>query len=151
MLFAPQGLGGLVALHARKVRADGWKHLIAPYLLCLVVGLLLIAGLVFVVESIHVVLSDAYLAKRTAAKGDWVPYELFGRTFEPASPATWAIPIVLLAIGGGLLQPARRITARAWLAATRDVPTQDVQGQPAAPVAPAAPSPAAAAGQGASS
>jgi len=151
MLFAPQGLGGLVALHARKVRADGWKHLIAPYLLCLVVGLLLIAGLVFVVESIHVVLSDAYLAKRTAAKGEWVPYELFGRTFEPASPATWAIPIVLLAIGGGLLQPARRITARAWLAATRDVPTQDVQGQPAAPVAPAAPSPAAAAGQGASS
>ena len=45
MLFAPQGLGGLVALHARKVRADGWKHLVAPYLLCLVVGLLLIAGL----------------------------------------------------------------------------------------------------------
>jgi len=149
MLFAPQGLGGLVSLHARKVRADGWKHLIAPYLLCLVVGLLLIAGLVFVVESIHVVLSDAYLALRTAAKGEWVPYELFGRTFEPASPATWAIPIVLLAIGGGLLQPARRITARAWLAAT-----QEVAGEPPAPVAPVAPaasSPAAAAGQGASS
>ena len=100
MLFAPQGLGGLVALHARKVKAGGWKHLVAPYLLCLVVGLLLIAGLVFVVESIHVVLTDAYLAKRTAAQGEWVPYELFGRSFEPASPATWAIPIVLLAIGG---------------------------------------------------
>ena len=54
------------------------------------------------------VLSDAYLAKRTAAKGDWVPYELFGRSFEPASPATWAIPVVLLAIGGWLLLPARR-------------------------------------------
>jgi branched-chain amino acid transport system permease protein len=153
MLFAPQGLGGLVALHARKIRAGGWKHLIAPYLLCLVVGLLLIAGLVFVVESIHVVLSDAYLAQRTAAKGEWVPYELFGRTFEPASPATWAIPIVLLAIGGGFLQPVRRITARAWLAATRELP-----GEPAAPVAPVAPAaasptsaPAAAAGQGASS
>ena len=51
-----------------------------------------------------------------------MPYELFGRTFEPASPATWAIPIVLLALGGGLLQPARRITARAWLAATQEVP-----------------------------
>ena len=91
----------------------------------------------------------AYLALRTAAKGEWVPYELFGRTFEPASPATWAIPIVLLAIGGGLLQPARRITARAWLAATQEVP-----GEPPAPVAavaPAASSPAAAAGQGASS
>ena len=121
MLFAPQGLGGLVDLHARKVRADGWKHLVAPYLLCLAVGLLLIAGLVFVVESIHVVLTDAYLAKRMAAKGEWVPYELFGQSFEPFSALTWAIPIVLLAIGGGLLPLARRITARAWLAATRDV------------------------------
>ena len=121
MLFAPQGLGGLVDLHARKVRADGWKHLVAPYLLCLAVGLLLIAGLVFVVESIHVVLTDAYLAKRMAAKGEWVPYELFGQSFEPFSALTWAIPVVLLAIGGGLLPLARRITARAWLAATRDV------------------------------
>ena len=124
MLFAPQGLGGLVDLHARRVRADGWKHLVAPYLLCLAVGLLLIAGVVFVVESIHVVLTDAYLAKRTAAKGEWVPYELFGRSFEPFSALTWAIPIVLLAIGGGLLPLARRITARAWLAATRDVPDE---------------------------
>ena len=120
MLFAPQGLGGLVDLHARKVRADGWKHLVAPYLLCLTVGLLLIAGLVFIVESIHVVLTDAYLAKRVASKGEWVPYELFGRSFGPFSALTWAIPVVLLAIGGGLLPPARRITARAWLAATRD-------------------------------
>jgi branched-chain amino acid transport system permease protein len=138
MLFAPQGLGGLVALHARKVKAGGWKHLIAPYLLCLADGLLLIAGLVFVVESIHVVMTDAYLAKRTAAQGEWVPYELFGRSFEPASPATWAIPIMLLAIGGWLLPPTRRITQRAWLAATRDLPGE-----------PAAASPPVTAGQGA--
>jgi branched-chain amino acid transport system permease protein len=136
----PQGLGGLVALHARKLKvgSGGWKHLIAPYLLCLIVGVLIIASFVFVVESIHVVLTDAYLAKRTAAKGDWVPYELFGRSFEPVSPATWAIPVVLLAIGGGLLPLARRITARAWLAATQDVPDK-----------PATHSTAAAAGQGA--
>lgn len=141
MLFAPQGLGGLVDLHARKVRANGWKHLVAPYLLCLVVGLLLIAGLVFVVESIHVVLTDAYFAKRTAAKGEWVPYELFGRSFSPFSPLTWAIPIVLVAVGGALLPMARRITARAWLAATRDEPDE--------PVAPSATAAPAAAGQGA--
>jgi cytochrome c-type biogenesis protein CcmH/NrfF len=67
------------------------------------------------------VLTDAYLAKRMAAKGEWVPYELFGQSFKPFSALTWAIPIVLLAIGGALLPLARRITARAWLAATRDV------------------------------
>ncbi|WP_308933120.1 branched-chain amino acid ABC transporter permease [Reyranella soli] len=137
MLFAPQGLGGLADLHARKVRTNGWKHLVAPYLLCLVVGLLLIAGLVFVVESIHVVLTDAYLAKRAAAKGEWVPYELFGQTFEPFSPVTWAIPIMLVAIGSTLLPVARRITARAWLAATRDVPDEPIA--PSASAAPVAP------------
>jgi branched-chain amino acid transport system permease protein len=122
MLFAPAGLGGLAALHARKVKAGGWMHLIVPYLLCLAVGLLLIAGLVFAVESIHVVLSDGYLAKRTAAGGAWVPYDLFGRSFEPTSAVTWAIPIVLLAIGGGFLPLTRRMTARAWIAATQPQP-----------------------------
>ena len=123
MLFAPQGLGGLVSLHARKVRADGWKHLVAPYLLCLVVGLLLIAGLVFVVESIHVVLSDAYLAKRTACQGRMGALRAVRAIVRAGlGPRPGPFPIVLLAIGGGLLPLARRITARAWLAATRDVP-----------------------------
>jgi branched-chain amino acid transport system permease protein len=151
MLFAPQGLGGLVALHARKVRPDGWKHLIAPYLLCLGVGLLLTGGLIFVVESIRVVLSDAYLASKTAAKGEWIPYELFGEMFEPMSPATWAIPIVLLGIGGALLQQARRITKRAWLAATREAPGESAAAVASGAPSPAASSPTAVAGQGASS
>lgn len=125
MLFAPTGLGGLVALHARKVKAGGWKHLVVPYLLCLADGLLLVAGLVFVVESIHVVLTDAYLAKRNAAGGAWVPYELFGRSFEPTSAVTWAIPIILFAIGGALLPVARRVTARAWIATTQAVETDE--------------------------
>ena len=39
---------------------------------------------------------------------------------------TWAIPIVLLAIGGALLPMARRLTGGAWLAATSDVPDEPV-------------------------
>ena len=92
MLFAPQGLGGLVSPACAQGQGRRLEAPHAPYLLCLVVGLLLIAGLVFVVESIHVVLTDAYLAKRTAAKGDWVPYELFGRSFEPFSAADLGHP-----------------------------------------------------------
>lgn len=120
MLFAPEGLGGIVSLHARKLRAGGWRGLILPYLLCLVVGLLLIAGVVFTVESIHAVLTDGYIAQKTANKGVWPPYQLFGRSFDPMSPATWGIPIVLLALGGALLPFARRMALNAWLAATQD-------------------------------
>ena len=127
MLFAPQGLGGIVADHARRVRADGWRHLILPYALSLLIGLLLIGGLVFVVESIHVVMTDKYFAERAAAKGAWVPYKLFGRTFEPFGLGTWAIPIVLIGAGALLLPFARRLTAAAWLSATSERP---LQGQP---------------------
>ncbi len=120
MLFAPHGLGGVVSLHARKLKAGAWKVLAAPYALCALVGLLLITGVVFSVESIHAVLTDGYIAKRTAAKGAWVPYELFGRTFEPQALSTWAIPIGLLGVGGLLLPLAQKITGHAWLLATEE-------------------------------
>ena len=139
MLCTPEGLGGIVSLHTRKLKAGGWRHLVAPYLLCVVVGSLLIAGLVFTIESIHVLLSDAYLAKRTGAKGAFVPYQLFGQSFDPTVIATWAIPVALTGLGAALLPLAQRITARAWLAATLD----------AAPPADASRTPASAAGQGA--
>lgn len=122
MLFAPTGLGGLVALHAQKVRAGRWRSLIGPYALAAVAGLLLIAGLVFTIESIQVVLTDAYTAARRAAGGAWVPYKLFGTSFVPNSPSTWTVPLVLFALGGMLLPLARRLVLRAWRQATAEAP-----------------------------
>ena len=118
MLFAPTGLGGLVAQHVQKVRSGGWRHLAGPYALAAIAGLLLIAGFVFTVESIHVVLTDGYAAARKSAGGAWVPYKLFGSSFLPDAPSTWAIPIVLLGVGGALLPFARRLTLAAWRRAT---------------------------------
>ncbi|MDX2156850.1 MAG: branched-chain amino acid ABC transporter permease [Hyphomicrobiaceae bacterium] len=118
MLFAPTGLGGLVEMHARKLRSGAWRHLAGPYVLCAVAALLLIAGVVFTVESIHVVLTDAYTAARRSAGGAWVPYKLFGFSFHPMVPTTWAIPVLSLAAGAALLPIARRITMAAWKRAT---------------------------------
>ena len=118
MLFAPDGIGGLISMHSRKLKAGGWKHLVAPYAMAFVVGLLLVAGLVYTVESIHVVLTDGYIAQRKAAGGGWVPFKLFGTILDPRSAITWAIPILLLAAGALLLVPVMRITQRAWLKAT---------------------------------
>jgi branched-chain amino acid transport system permease protein len=119
MLFAPDGIGGLINAQARRLKPGGIKRLVAPYLLCLVVGLLLIAGVVFVVESIHVLLSDAHMAKRRASGGVNLPYMLFGREFDPVSAATWAIPATLLIAGGALLPLATRITRHAWTLASQ--------------------------------
>lgn len=125
MLFAPTGLGGLVAQHAQKVRAGGWRLLVGPYALAAIAGVLLIAGLVFTVESIHVVLTDAYAAARRSAGGAWVPYKLFGTSFLPNSLTTWALPIGLLLAGGLLLPVARRLTMAAWREVTAVPKTDD--------------------------
>lgn len=126
MLFVPTGLGGLVALHAQKVKAGGWRRLVGPYAIAAVAGSLLIAGLVFTVESVHVVLTDGYLAARKAAGGAWVAYKLFGTTWVPSAPITWGLPIALFVAGGVLLPIARRLTMRAWkLATTGDASEPD--------------------------
>ncbi len=120
MLFAPSGLGGIVSLHARKVKAGGWRHLLLPYLFSLVPSVLLIVGVIFTVESVHVLMTDAYRVARAAGGGAWVPYKLAGWSFSPSSPGTWAIPVLLFGIGGLLLGIARRRVAAAWLLATQD-------------------------------
>jgi branched-chain amino acid transport system permease protein len=114
MLFVPDGIGGLIAKHAGRLPTTTVRHLAMPYLLCLLVGVLLAGGVVFVVESVHVVLSDAYAVLRRANGGALVPYRLLGRQFDPLSPWTWAIPAALIVAGAALLPLARRLTSHGW-------------------------------------
>ena len=114
MLFVPDGIGGLISTHARRLRATALRHLALPYLVCFVVGVLLVVGIVFVVESVHVVMSDAYAVLRRSNGGALVPYPLFGRQFDPRSPWTWAIPAVAILAGAALLPFARRLTSMGW-------------------------------------
>jgi branched-chain amino acid transport system permease protein len=120
MLFLPEGLGGLVSLHARKLQPGGWRKLIIPYLFCCFVSILLIGGVVFVVESLHAILADSYSAKRQLTGGVWPSYQLAGQMFDPISITTWLIPVILLSTGATLLIFARRITALAWAEATHE-------------------------------
>jgi len=79
-----------------------------------VVGLLIIAGVVFMIESAYVLLSDAYVAQRRSAGGAVVPYQLLGWKFDPLSPLTWSLSAVPLFIGGVLLPFTKRQTELAW-------------------------------------
>jgi len=114
MLFAPEGIGGLISMHARRLPAAAAKHLVLPYLLCVAAGVPLTVAIVFTVESIHILLSDAYMAQRRAAGGVAMPYQLLGWTFDPLSPLTWSIPLGLLLAGGLLLPFAKQRTQMAW-------------------------------------
>ena len=114
MLFVPDGIGGLISAHARRLQATAVRHLTLPYLLASSSARCCAVGIVFVVESLHVVLSDAYSVLRRANGGAMVPYRLFGREFDPLSPWTWAIPAVLMLAGAALLPVARRLTRQGW-------------------------------------
>ena len=124
MLFVPDGIGGLIAEHSKKVKKGGYKALVLPYLLCLVTGLLLLAGVVFLVESTHILLSDGYIAKTKSSGGAAVPFSFFGQDFNPRSWVTWSIPIGLLLAGAALMPAAMKVTGRAWLHATQSAPAQ---------------------------
>src|SRR5260370_38706997 len=88
MLFVPDGIGGLISLHARRLRATAVRHLTLPYLLCLVVGVLLMVGVVFTVESVHVVLSDAYGVLRRGPGGGMGPPPVVGAHVHPSCSST---------------------------------------------------------------
>jgi branched-chain amino acid transport system permease protein len=120
MLFVPDGIGGLISIHARQLHASAIRHLAFPYLLCIVVGALIMAGVVFTVESVHIIMSDAYQTLRRDNGGAMVSYQMLGQQFHPLSPWTWAVPAVTLLAAACLLPLARRLTSQAWSQALRE-------------------------------
>src|SRR5215470_16322980 len=64
MLFMPTGIGGTIALHGRRLKAGAARQLVGPYLVGALAGVLVVLGLVFLVETTRVLLSDAYLTAR---------------------------------------------------------------------------------------
>lgn len=115
MLYAPNGIGGIIEAHARHWHRIRWSELAGPYALAVVSAALIAAATVFVIEAFEVLFSDEYaVARRDAAGAGLPPFELFGVTWSPLGPLTWAVPVALAALGGALLPVVRRRVAAAW-------------------------------------
>lgn len=112
MMFMPQGLVGLWDTAAAQVRRLGAARAVPLLLGWLIAALLLTAGAVFLIELVQRLCSQEYRA--LAAQADAMPpVTLWKRTWEVASVATWAWPLGLSALGGGLLAFShRRLKAR---------------------------------------
>lgn len=119
ILFAPQGLGGILQTHYRARHQLDWSRLALPYALY-VLGMTITAfGVVFVVHSIEILFASSY---RLVAEmeGGLPAYEMFGRTWGPLALLTWAVPISALGAGIALMRRTRRDIALVW-ADTREV------------------------------
>lgn len=107
MMFMPQGLVGLWDTAAARVRRLGAARAVPLLLAWLIAALLLTAGAVFLIELVQRLCSQEYRA--LAAQADAMPpVTLWNRTWEVASVATWAWPLGLSALGGGLLAFSHR-------------------------------------------
>jgi branched-chain amino acid transport system permease protein len=113
MLYAPSGLGGVIAWHARHWTELNWRELIPAYLLAGVSALLLAGAFVFVVETMHRLFSGEYQAARRAAGGAFPPYHLFGSSWSPLDARTWAVPLSFAVAGTLGLRFGRRLIRRA--------------------------------------
>jgi branched-chain amino acid transport system permease protein len=128
MLYAPTGIGGVVAHHIRNYRRLDWRRLTAPYLAALVGGLLIAAGIVVLTETAAVLFGEEYATRRQSADGGLPSYHLFGVDWSPVSVVTWLVPTVALLAGGALLVRARRRIDVLW---SQKTPLADVVRAPA--------------------
>ena len=120
MMFMPQGVAGLVASIARLVRQHGALAVLPVLVLGAAAAVLLAAGFAFLVEITQRLCSQDYRSLAAAA-ASWPAVQLFGRAWLPGSPATWLVPVALLATGAVLALQAVRRRAALGLRADRDV------------------------------
>ena len=105
VMFAPGGVASIIMMNLRVAKFGHFKRLIKPYLGLLVAGVVTIAGAASLIEMI-------YHLQLNAALGASVSF--MGMKLDTSAAATWAIAIVVLVVGLGLLEVARRVTAKRW-------------------------------------
>ncbi|WP_043239003.1 branched-chain amino acid ABC transporter permease [Stutzerimonas azotifigens] len=108
MLFAPNGIGGVIQAHVQRRDSLPWRRLVAPYAVATGALVLVALGTVFIVQSLEIVFSEQYRAA-VARTGQYADYSLFGMKWALFSPLTWLTPLLPLVAGLLLL---RRTAAR---------------------------------------
>jgi branched-chain amino acid transport system permease protein len=108
VMFAPNGIAGLLTMHAPLWHARVWgplRRLALSYLLALVPALAMLAGLIAVIEMAY---------HRSVKASDGATISLFHLTLDTTSVAPWLVAIVLLAGGFLLFRRTWPIVGAAW-------------------------------------
>jgi branched-chain amino acid transport system permease protein len=111
MMYLPTGLAGVTENVVALVRTRRGRFAAGPLALTLTAAALLTAATVFGVEILQRVFEQDYQSQRSLAGGAWPALQVFGRSWNPISMGTWAVPLMLAcgAVAAELL--ARRTVA----------------------------------------
>jgi branched-chain amino acid transport system permease protein len=113
VMYAPQGIGGLIGDHVEPWRQGKLRGLAGPYFIALLAASSLTGGTVFLFEYLARLFSDPYGIQAATTKGLPV-VEFFGTAWPHTSPVTWIVPLALFAAGILLLRLAIKRSRTAW-------------------------------------
>jgi len=105
VMYAPQGLTGLIAMHIPAFKMKRLRVLAVPYVRAGIPTLLLLAGISGFLETIHHV--------RSAAVGE-TTMSLLGIEFDTHTIMPWVIIAVLVVVGGYLTKTQMPQLREAW-------------------------------------
>ncbi|OUR79455.1 branched-chain amino acid ABC transporter permease [Alphaproteobacteria bacterium 46_93_T64] len=105
VMYAPQGLTGLIAMHIPAFKMKRLRVLAVPYVRAGIPTLLLLAGISGFLETIHHV--------RSAAVGE-TTMSLLGIEFDTHTIMPWIIIAVLVVVGGYLTKTQMPQLREAW-------------------------------------
>jgi branched-chain amino acid transport system permease protein len=109
VMFAPNGIAGLLMMHRPLVRAGTLGMMIPSYLLSVIPTLALACGVVLAIETV---------ARYAQGAGADKTIALFGVPFDSTAPLTWVVAAVLTIGGFVIARLAWRAIAAAWDRAT---------------------------------
>jgi branched-chain amino acid transport system permease protein len=105
VLWAPNGLAGLIMMHQPLWEAGLIRRLLLPYARALATGLVMFAGVMILIEiAFHLSLSI----------NPSLPMSVMGISFSAYSPTAWIVSAVLIIIGFFLFQPSVKNVGRRW-------------------------------------
>lgn len=105
VLWAPNGLAGILILHRPLKRRRLLHRMLRPYARALITGLILFVGIILLVEiNYHLSLSIDPEA----------PMHMLGIRFQADSWIAWLVSITAIAVGWLSFRPAIKAVARKW-------------------------------------
>jgi branched-chain amino acid transport system permease protein len=108
VMFAPNGIAGLLTMHAPLWRARAYgplRRLALTYLIALIPALVMLAGLIVIIEMTY---------HRTVMASEGATISLFHLTLDTMSATSWIAAVVLLAGGFVLFRRTWPVVGMAW-------------------------------------
>lgn len=130
MLFAPEGIAGVIANHWNQRYRLPWRRLALPY--CAFLAGALLTGLagIFAIQVLEQIFAPAYQAG-VARSGLWPPLSVMGINIAPNSFAPWLLILAVFAGGIVLMARQRPIIADLWSDGSEESPSPAPASAPA--------------------